>query len=352
MIIIMEPKATAEQIQNVAQHVEDLGFRVNVSQGDVMTVVSAIGDKRLVDMHTLEALSGVREIVPIQEPFKMASRQVQPQDTVIKFSNGVTIGGGAPAVMMAGPCSVEADPSIILRTAETVKAAGGTFLRGGAFKPRSSPYDFQGLEEEGLKLLAQAREATGLLIITEVMDTTEVGLVADYADILQIGARNMQNFKMLKAIGQCNRPVMLKRGLSATYKEFLLAAEYILAHGNKEVILCERGIRTFDSSVTRNVLDLAAVPVLKHMSHLPIIIDPSHGTGRRYLIAPMCHAAIMAGTDGLMVETHPNPDKALSDGAQTLNFEQFEDLMVTLKKVVDFYQNTIRNAKMPVGTWS
>jgi 3-deoxy-7-phosphoheptulonate synthase len=352
MIIIMETHATDAQIQDVIQHVEDLGFRVVVNTGDVMTVISAIGDKRLVDMHTLEALDGVREIVPIQEPFKMASRQVKPHDTVIRFDNGVQIGGDARAVMMAGPCSIEADPDILLRTAETVKRSGATFLRGGAFKPRSSPYDFQGLEEEGLKQLADAREATGLLVITEVMDTTEVPLVAEYADVLQIGARNMQNFKMLKALGSCGRPVMLKRGLSATIKEFLLAAEYILAHGNDQVILCERGIRGFDSSITRNVLDLAAVPVIKHLSHLPVIVDPSHGTGRRFLIEPMCQAAIMAGADGLMVEVHPNPDKALSDGAQTLNYSQFENMMGTLNQVIDFYQNVVLPSKHPVSSWA
>lgn len=346
MIIVMQPNANKAQIDDVIQHVEDLGFRVIINEGAVMTVIAAIGDKRLVDEHQLEALDGVKEIVSITEPYKMASRQVQPHDTVITFSNGVKIGGDNPPVVMAGPCSIEANPEILEKTAAAVKAGGAQFIRGGAFKPRTSPYDFQGLEEDGLKQMAAAREATGLLVITEVMDTSEIPLVAKYADILQIGARNMQNFKMLKALGSAGKPVMLKRGLSATIKEFLLAAEYILAHGNKDVILCERGIRSFDSSATRNVLDLASVPYLKHCSHLPVIVDPSHGTGRRNLIAPMSYAAVMAGADGIMIEVHPNPDKALSDGAQSLTLPQYKAVMETLKKVIDFYQSTVKHANV------
>ncbi len=335
MIIIMEPGATDAQVNSVDTRLKELGFRTILNKGDVLTVVAAIGDKRLIQPDVLGSMDGVKNVMPIQEPFKLAGRTAHPADTVITFDNGVKLGAGHKPVMMAGPCSVESDPALLLQIAHAVKAGGAEFLRGGAFKPRTSPYDFQGLEEEGLKLMAKAREETGLLVVTEVMDSAEVPMVAEYADMLQVGARNMQNFKLLKAVGSQNKPVMLKRGLSATMKEFFLAAEYILYHGNEQVVLCERGIRSFDSGYTRNVMDLAAVPVVKKHSHLPIIIDPSHGTGQRYLITPMLRAALAVGADGLMVEVHPNPDKALSDGHQSLTLDMFDQMLKDIAPMLE-----------------
>ena len=327
MIIIMESSATKEQINNVVEHLEQNDFKINLNYGEVFTVIAAIGDKRLVQPHSINSFSGVREVKLIQEPFKLASRESKKEDSVITFSNGVKIGGNNAPVVMAGPCSVEDDFEALLEIATAVKNSGAEILRGGAFKPRTSPYDFQGMEEKGLKYLKSAAEKTGLLVITEVMDTLELPLICEYADIVQVGARNMQNFKLLKAIGKINKPVMLKRGPSAGIKEFLLAAEHIMYNGNEDVILCERGIKGFDSSYTRNILDIAAVPVLKKYSHLPVIVDPSHATGKRYLIEPMSKAAVVSGADGLMIEVHNNPDKAYSDGAQSLTIPQFEKLM-------------------------
>ena len=334
MIIIMEPEATTEQINKVVKHLEENDFKININYGEVFTVIAAIGDKRLVQPHSINSFDGVREIKLIQEPFKLASRESKKEDTVIEFSNGVKIGGDNKPVIMAGPCSVEDDFEALLSIAEAVKESGAEILRGGAFKPRTSPYDFQGLEEKGLKYLRKAADKTGLLVITEVMDTLDLPLIYDYADIIQVGARNMQNFKLLKAIGKTNKPVMLKRGPAAGIREFLLAAEHILYNGNENVILCERGIKGFDSNYTRNVLDLAAVPVIKKYSHLPVIVDPSHATGKRYLIEPMSKAAIVAGADGLMVEIHNNPDKAYSDGAQSLTIPQFKNLMTHLSALI------------------
>jgi len=331
MIIVMEPMATEEDIQRVVRKMESLDFKIVLNRGEVMTVVAAIGDKRLIDPAILASMEGVREIKLIQEPFKLASRESQRTDTVIDLGFGVKIGNGLPPVIMAGPCSVEDNQEGLLKTAEAVKAAGAKVLRGGAFKPRTSPYDFQGLEELGLKYLAEAREKTGLLVATEVMDSQDVDLVADYADIVQIGARNMQNFKLLKAVGKINKPVILKRGASATIREFLLAAEHIMFHGNEKVILCERGIMGVDSHFTRNTLDLMAVPVIKKYSHLPVIIDPSHGTGRRYLISPACKAALVIGAHGLIIEVHHDPDNAYSDGAQSLTLDGFGAMMKELK---------------------
>lgn len=334
MIIIMEPEATTEQIDKVVKHLEENDFKININYGEVFTVIAAIGDKRLVQPHSINSFDGVREVKLIQEPFKLASRESKKEDTVIEFSNGVKIGGNNKPVIMAGPCSVEDDFEALLDIAGVVKESGAEILRGGAFKPRTSPYDFQGLEEKGLKYLRQAADKTGLLVITEVMDTLDLPLICDYADIIQVGARNMQNFKLLKAIGKTNKPVMLKRGPAAGIREFLLAAEHILYNGNENVILCERGIKGFDSNYTRNVLDLAAVPVIKKYSHLPVIVDPSHATGKRYLIEPMSKAAIVAGADGLMVEIHNNPDKAYSDGAQSLTIPQFKNLMTHLSALI------------------
>ncbi|DAA95637.1 TPA: 3-deoxy-7-phosphoheptulonate synthase [Candidatus Gastranaerophilales bacterium HUM_9] len=335
MIIIMEPGATKEQINKVVEHLESLDFKININYGEVLTVIAAIGDKRLVQPHSLNSFDGVKAVKIIQDPFKMASRESQKEDTVIEFANGVKIGGKNRPVVIAGPCSVEENIDGLLEVAYAAKEMGAQFLRGGAFKPRTSPYDFQGLEEKGLQYLATAREKTGLLVVTEVMDTLDLPLVCDYADVIQVGARNMQNFKLLKAIGKCNTPVILKRGPAAGIKEFLLAAEHIMYNGNTNVILCERGIKGFDSGYTRNVLDLAAVGVIKKYSHLPIIVDPSHATGQRYLIEPMSKAAIVAGADGIMMEVHNNPDKAYSDGAQSLTIPQFKTLMKHLDRLID-----------------
>ncbi len=345
MIIVMNADATDKQIKTVDSRLQELGFKTILNQGDVMTVIAAIGDKRLIETESLESMDGVKQILPIREPYKMASRETHPHDTVITFDNGVKIGGNHNFAVMAGPCSIEENPDHLLRIAEVVKQSGAQFLRGGAFKPRTSPYDFQGLEEEGLRQLADVRDKTGLLVVTEVMDSQEVPLVAQYADILQVGTRNMQNFKLLKAVGRQNKPVMLKRGMSATVREFLLAAEHILYQGNEQVILCERGIRGYDSTFTRNVLDLAIVPVLKRLSHLPVIVDPSHATGHRYLVPPMANAAVFAGAHGLMLEVHYDPDKALSDGAQSLNLEQYAAVMRTLNKVTAFYQQEVAQAE-------
>lgn len=339
MIIIMEPNATEEQINHVAEHLKSLDFKININYGDVLTVIAAIGDKRLVQPHSITSFEGVREVKLIQDPFKLASRESQKEDTVIEFSNGLKIGGKNKPVIIAGPCSVEENIDGLLEVAFAAKEMGAKVLRGGAFKPRTSPYDFQGLEERGLQYLAQAREKTGLLVATEVMDTLDLPLVCDYADIIQVGARNMQNFKLLKAIGKCNKPVILKRGPAAGIKEFLLAAEHIMYNGNPNVILCERGIKGFDSGYTRNVLDLAAVGVIKKYSHLPIIVDPSHATGKRYLIEPMSKAAIVAGADGIMMEVHNNPDKAYSDGAQSLTIPLFKKLMKHLSKLIEVLES-------------
>ena len=306
---------------------EAYGFRIILNRGDVMTVIAAVGDKRLVQPQSVASMEAVREVKLIQEPFKMASRESQNDDTVIELGNGVKIGGNEPPVIMAGPCSVEDDRDGLIKVAHAVKAAGAKVLRGGAFKPRTSPYDFQGLEETGLKYLDQARAETGLLVVTEVMDSQDVDLVADYADIVQIGARNMQNFKLLKALGRITRPIMLKRGPAATIREFLLAAEHVIYAGNPNIILCERGVKGIDSTYSRNTLDIAAIPVIKKYWHLPIIVDPGHATGRRYLVAPMSKAALIAGAHGLMVEVHHDPDKAYCDGAQSLTIEQFSSMM-------------------------
>ncbi|MCQ2788843.1 MAG: 3-deoxy-7-phosphoheptulonate synthase [bacterium] len=334
MIIIMESDATQEQIDKVVNRLKENGFKINLNLGDVLTVIAAIGDKRLVQPQSIASFEGVREVKLIQEPFKMASRESQKTDTVIDLGNGIKIGGNNKPVIMAGPCSVE-DYDSLLEIAKSVKASGAQILRGGAFKPRTSPYDFQGLEEKGLEYLAKVREKTGLLIITEVMDTLDLPLVEEYADIIQIGARNMQNFKLLKAVGKYKKPVLLKRGAAASIREFLLAAEHIMYAGNPNVILCERGIKGIDSTYTRNTLDLAAVPIIHKYSHLPIVVDPSHGTGRRYLVEPMSKAALISGANGLIIEVHNNPDKAVSDGAQSLTLEMFEKTMKNLNIIIE-----------------
>ena len=345
MIIVMEPKATEEEIQRVVTSMEAKGFKIILNKCDVMTVIAAIGDKRLVDPASIASLEGVRDVKLVQEPYKLASREGKEEDTVIEFDNGVKIGGLEKPVLMVGPCSVEKDIDGLLEVAYAAKEMGVPFLRGGAFKPRTSPYEFQGLEEQALKYLATAREKTGLLIVTEVMDTYDVPLVEDYADVVQIGARNMQNFKLLKAVGKCDKPVLLKRGPAASIREFLLAAEHIMCNGNEKVILCERGIKGFDSTFTRNTLDLAAVPVIKKYSHLPIIVDPSHACGRRYLIEPMSKAALMTGANGLIIEVHHDPDNASSDGAQSLNIEQFKKVAKNLNRLIGRIDYDNRNGR-------
>ena len=334
MIVVMEPKATEEQIRQVVDYIQPKGLRVNITRGEHLTVVAVLGDKTKVNSTSINTFEGVREVKVIQEPYKLVSRSTKEEDTVIEFKNGVKVGGLERPVLMAGPCSVEKDYNGLLKVAQAAREMGCQFLRGGAFKPRTSPYDFQGLEEKGLEYLAQARKETGLLVVTEIMDTMDIPLVCKYADVLQVGARNMQNFKMLKALGRIDKPVMIKRGPAATIREFLLAAEYVVYNGNPNVILCERGIKGIDNDFTRNTLDIAAVPIIRKYSHLPIIVDPSHGTGKRYLIEPMGKAALIAGAHGLMIEVHHDPDHASSDGAQSLSIEQFKEIAKRLNKLI------------------
>ena len=327
MIIVMQQGATERQIQGVIDRLVEMSFDVHRSTGVMHTVLGGVGGKEEVDLAIFEVMDGDKEAHRIVSPYKLASRGFRPAGTVVKIG-GVEI-GGPRVVVMAGPCSVESRDQIE-RSAEVVARAGAQAIRGGAFKPRSSPYAFQGLGEEGLRMLREAADRNGLLVASEVMDLTQIPLVAQYADILQVGARNMQNFNLLRDLGKLRKPVLLKRGISATIEELLLSAEYILAGGNYDVILCERGIRTFET-YTRNTMDISAIPVVKKLSHLPIIADPSHGTGRRDMVAPIGRAAVAAGSDGLLVEVHPDPDHALSDGAQSLRFEQFEELMSQLR---------------------
>ncbi len=331
MIVVMRSDASDRDVATVVQRIEGAGLKAHISQGVERTIIGVIGQifPELRDM--LELLPGVDEVIPVSKPYKLCSREFHPQDTTVKVG-GVNI-GDKEIVVIAGPCAVESERQL-LETALAVKAAGANILRGGAFKPSTSPYHFRGLGEPGLELLSQVKAEVGLPVITEVMSPGEVELVARHADILQIGARNMQNFNLLVEVGKSGKPVMLKRGLSATVQEWLLAAEYILAQGNDQLVLCERGIRTFET-YTRNTLDLSVIPIIEKVSHLPIIADPSHGTGKWYLVIPMSLAAVAAGADGIMVEVHPNPDSALKDGAQSLTFENFRLLMSQLKQVAE-----------------
>ena len=331
MIIVLKPGLADDDVQKVVKRIEEFGLRAHISVGKERTIIGAIGDERILVDQTLESFPGVEQVVPILKPYKLVSRDFQKEDTHIEVK-GRTIGGKKVHVM-AGPCSVESREQV-LEAALPVKEAGGTFLRGGAFKPRTSPYSFQGLAEEGLEYLAHARKQTGLPIITEVLDVRDLDVVYRFSDILQIGARNMQNFKLLTEVGKLDKPVLLKRGMSATIQEFLLSAEYIAAEGNRKIILCERGIRTYETE-TRNTLDLSAVPALKRLSHLPVFVDPSHGTGKWDLVAPMALAGIAAGADGLLIEVHPHPEVALSDGPQSLKPAKFAALMRTLKAVAE-----------------
>ena len=330
MIIVMKQNSTKEELKEVVRRINELGYHPHIIHGETRNVIGAVGDERGKGvLQSLDSLPGVESVVPILKPYKLASREVSPQSTVIDVGCGVQV-GGAKVVVMAGPCAVESREQI-LATARLVKEAGATVLRGGAFKPRTSPYSFQGLEEEGLKMLAEAREVTGLPIVTEVVNTQDAEMIGCYADILQVAARNVQNFPLLKSLGRLGKPVLLKRGMSTTIQEFLMSAEYILSEGNRRVILCERGIRTFETA-TRNTLDISAVPVLKEQTHLPVIIDPSHATGHARLVPSMCYAAVAAGADGLIVEVHPEPEKATSDGAQSLRPEAFKAMMTKLRE--------------------
>jgi len=337
MIVIMQQGATDAQIAAVADRIEGLGCGVHLSEGEERTIIGVIGNGRPLDREPIERMDGVERTVPILRPFKLAGRDFHPKDTVVKV-NGVSI-GDRRVVVMAGPCAVESRDQL-LEAARAVREAGGCVLRGGAFKPRTSPYSFQGLGEEGLRLLAEARDETGLPIVTEVIEPQLVPLVTTHADILQIGARNMHNYALLHAVGEAQRPVLLKRGMMSTIEELLMAAEYILSHGNERVILCERGIRTFET-YTRNTLDISAVPLLKQLSHLPVIVDPSHGTGKWELVESVSRAAVAAGADGLLVEVHPYPEEALSDGAQSLKPARFASLMEGLRPVAEAVGRTL-----------
>lgn len=330
MIIVLKKSATPQELEHICQKVRELGLTPNVSRGIERTVIGVIGDEEKLQVQPIEAFPGVESVMAILKPYKLASRDYKAENTEFEMSNGVKV-GGKKIVVMAGPCSVE-NYDMLLGLAKAVKKAGATFLRGGAFKPRTSPYSFQGLGEEGLKCLRQAADEVGLLVVTEVMDTRQVELVSQYADMLQIGARNMQNFDLLKECGMTKKAVLLKRGLSATVKELLMSAEYLLSKGNFKVLLGERGIRTFETA-TRNTLDLNAIPVIKKETHLPVLVDPSHGTGYRDFVAPMAMAGVAAGCDGLMVEVHQNPEEAKSDGEQSVLPSQFEEMMRKVRLV-------------------
>jgi len=330
MIVAMQEGASEDQIQKVIERLVNMGFEVHRSTGTLQTVLGAVGARSDFDIRDIEVISGVAEVHRISAPYKLAGRSFRPEGTVIKFKNGVTLGGNQVHVM-AGPCSVESRAQLFA-VAEAVQRSGATFLRGGAFKPRSSPYSFQGLGLEALKLLREAGDKSGMLVVSEVMEISQIELMAPYVDMYQVGARNMQNFNLLRELGKARKPVLLKRGIAATIEELLLSAEYLMAGGNYEVILCERGIRTFET-YTRNTLDISAIPIVHKLSHLPIVADPSHGTGRRDKVSPMGRAAVAAGADAILVEVHNEPEKALSDGAQSLYPEQFARLMDELRMI-------------------
>lgn len=330
MIIVINGKTSEVHIEKVLQKLHEMGHKVHISRGEKQIVLGVIGDVENLASVPLYAFNGVEEVIPIAKPYKLASREFKSFDTIIKIKDVVI--GSKEVIVMAGPCVVE-NKKQIFEIAQQVKAAGAKVLRGGAFKPRTSPYSFQGLEEEGLKLLAQAGEEAGLIVVTEVMSVNQIELVGQYTDIFQVGARNMQNFVLLRELGKIKKPILLKRGMSATLEELLLSAEYILSQGNYEVILCERGIRTFEN-YTRNTLDLSAIPALKRLSHLPVIVDPSHATGRWRLVSPMAKAAVAVGADGLLIEVHPEPKSSFSDGAQTLKLATFTQLMKELTPII------------------
>jgi 3-deoxy-7-phosphoheptulonate synthase len=337
MIIVLRPQSSAEQIDHILDRIQELGFRAHLSKGEHRTIIGVIGDENKLQAEPLSALPGVEQVLPILKPFKLASREFHGKDSVVTVGT-VRIGGGSMA-MIAGPCAVEG-AEILDGIAREVKAAGANILRGGAFKPRTSPYSFQGLGEDGLKILRDTGDKYGMPVVTEVMDPRQIEVVGRYADMFQVGARNMQNFDLLREVGQTRRPVLMKRGMSATVKDLLMSAEYILAEGNQEVVLCERGVRSFEDS-TRNMLDMSAVPNVKSQSHLPIIVDPSHATGRPDLIPAMARAAVAAGADGVHVEVHSCPEKALSDGPQALLPPQYANLMADIRRLADVVGKTI-----------
>ncbi len=337
MIIVLKQTASKANIENLIDEIKSKGLSINYSEGETSTIVGVIGDTTRLDVDDLEKLPYVENVKRVSEPYKAANRKMHPDDTIVKVTDTVSIGEGKFNVI-AGPCSVESEEQVI-EVAKRVKAAGATLLRGGAFKPRTSPYSFQGLEADGIKLLLEARKETGLPIVTEIMNINHLELFSD-VDVIQVGARNMQNFDLLKELGKCDKPILLKRGLANTIEEWLMSAEYIMAGGNKNVILCERGIRTFET-YTRNTLDISAVPVLKNLTHLPIIVDPSHATGMRWLVPPLAKTAVAAGADGLMIEVHNNPAKALCDGAQSIDPDTFDELMKDIKRRVEFEGKTL-----------
>ena len=337
MIIIMSRLAREEQLERIQRRLKELGFGIHLSRGVERTIIGALGEKTLDIMHSIEAMDGVEKVVPVLKPFKLSSRDFKPEATIV--SVGKADFGSKEVVIIAGPCAIE-DKEQLLSTAKLVKATGAKLLRGGAFKPRTSPYSFQGLKEDGLKLVQEVASETGLPVISEVVSPHEVELVARYAQMLQIGARNMQNFPLLQEVGKTKVPVLLKRGIAATIEEWLMAAEYIIKEGNDQVVLCERGIRTFETA-TRNTMDIGALSLIKEWSHLPVIADPSHASGRRSLVLPLARAALAAGADGLMVEVHPDPEKALSDGPQSLNFEEFRNLIRELAPILQAIGKTL-----------
>ncbi|MDO9067885.1 MAG: 3-deoxy-7-phosphoheptulonate synthase [Deltaproteobacteria bacterium] len=337
MLIVMNHNASQADVDTVVKTVQDMGFRAEPIPGSERTAIGVLGNHGFVDDTNILDLPGVQRVIHVSKPYKLVSRDFHPENSIVDVA-GVKVGQGCRPVIVGGPCAVESEAQIV-KTALFVKQCGADMLRGGAFKPRTGPHTFQGLREEGLRLLAIAGEASGLPIVTEVMSPDNVGLVAEYADLLQVGARNMQNFDLLRELGRIRKPVLLKRGMSATVEEFLAAAEYILAEGNDQVILCERGIRTYETA-TRNTLDLSIVPLIKEMSHLPIMVDPSHATGKRSLVSPMAKAALVAGAAGILIEVHPEPEKALSDGPQSLTFPGFEQLMKEISRLMVFMEQS------------
>lgn len=335
MLIVMSHQATEADVNSITAIITDMGFTAAPIPGSERTAIGVLGNHGYVDDSKILELPGVQQVIHVSKPYKLVSRDFHPEDTIVDVS-GVKIGKGCRPVVVAGPCAVESEEQIVT-TALFVKKCGANMLRGGAFKPRTGPHTFQGLREEGLKLLAIASKESGLPIVTEIMSPDNVGLVSEYADLLQVGARNMQNFDLLRELGKIRKPILLKRGMSATLEEFLAAAEYILAEGNNQVILCERGIRTYETA-TRNTLDLSVVPLVKGISHLPIMVDPSHATGKRALVIPMAKASLVAGADGVLVEVHPNPEKALSDGPQSLTFPGFAQMMEEMNRLMNFLE--------------
>jgi 3-deoxy-7-phosphoheptulonate synthase len=347
MLVVMRHDATSDDIQNVVRTMEELGYEARPMPGKQRTAIGLVGNDGKVNSDRLESLPGVMEVIHVSQPYKQVSREWRDEPTIITLDNGTRIGGDE-VVVMAGPCAVESEAQI-LAIARRLRDAGATILRAGAFKPRTSPYAFQGLGEPGLKLLARAREETGMAIVTEAVDAESLDLVAEHADMIQIGARNMQNFSLLRRAGRSGKPILLKRGMAATVKDLLMSAEYILAEGNGQVILCERGVKGFDTH-TRNLLDLTAIPVVKSLSHLPIIADPSHGTGLRAKVIPMARAAVAAGADGLMIEVHPDPERAMSDGAQSLYPDQFDTLMEQIGTIAEAIGREMAEPLTAVGT--